>query len=130
MTTAELINSIRGSQEKILEAQDTGKITRGVALDLLDALIAAKVAEAKASVGKGTGKLYCKVSEKGACSVYGLQRMPVTLYEEQWERLLLFIDQPTDGLRAFLKANHAQFSRKPADHVQIDPRVVLAKSAI
>ena len=34
------------------------------------------------------GSLYCKVSPKGAISVYGLQRMPVTLYVEQWTRLL------------------------------------------
>ena len=36
------------------------------------------------------GTLYCKVSPKGAMSLYGLQRMPVTLYIEQWERLLAF----------------------------------------
>ena len=36
------------------------------------------------------GTLYCKVSQKGAVSLYGLQRMPVTLYVEQWERLLGF----------------------------------------
>jgi hypothetical protein len=36
--------------------------------------------------------LYCKVSEKGAISVYGLQRMPVTLYVEQWDRLLNFAE--------------------------------------
>jgi hypothetical protein len=35
-----------------------------------------------------TGNLFCKVSPKGAISVYGLQQMPVTLYAEQWERLL------------------------------------------
>ena len=39
------------------------------------------------------GSLYCKVSEKGGISVYGLQRMPVTLYAEQWARLLEFADQ-------------------------------------
>ncbi len=39
------------------------------------------------------GQLYCKVSPKGAISVYGLQRMPVTLYVEQWERLLDFSDE-------------------------------------
>ncbi len=39
------------------------------------------------------GSLYCKVSEKGAVSVYGLQRMPVTLYMEQWDRLLDFGDE-------------------------------------
>jgi hypothetical protein len=54
------------------------------------------------------GSLYCKVSAKGALSVYGLQRMPVTLYLEQWERLLDFSDE----LRAFLKENDAQFKRK------------------
>ena len=39
------------------------------------------------------GSLYCKVSEKGAVSVYGLQRMPVTLYMEQWDRLLGFAEE-------------------------------------
>ena len=54
------------------------------------------------------GTLYCKVSEKGAVSVYGLQRMPVTLYVEQWERLLDFGDE----IRAFLKENDAKLKRK------------------
>ena len=44
------------------------------------------------------GALYCKVSAKGAVSVYGLQRMPVTLYVEQWGRLLDFADE----LRKFM----------------------------
>jgi hypothetical protein len=54
------------------------------------------------------GQLYCKVSAKGAISVYGLQRMPVTLYVEQWERLLNF----SDDLRAFIKEHDAEFKRK------------------
>lgn len=54
------------------------------------------------------GTLYCKVSEKGAVSVYGLQRMPVTLYVEQWERLLDFGDE----VRAFLKENDSRLKRK------------------
>ena len=54
------------------------------------------------------GSLYCKVSEKGAVSVYGLQRMPVTLYVEQWERLLDFADQ----LRQFMKEHEAELKRK------------------
>lgn len=57
---------------------------------------------------KPRGTLYCKVSEKGALSVYGLQRMPVTLYVEQWDRLLGF----TDDLRAFIKDNESSFKRK------------------
>ncbi len=52
--------------------------------------------------------LYCKVSQKGAISVYGLQRMPVTLYVEQWERLLGF----ADSIREFIKEHDAEFKRK------------------
>jgi hypothetical protein len=54
------------------------------------------------------GALYCKVSAKGAMSLYGLQRMPVTLYIEQWERLLGF----ADDLRAFMKDHDSEFKRK------------------
>ena len=57
------------------------------------------------------GQLYCKVSEKGAVSVYGLQRMPVTLYVEQWERLLGFADE----VRQFLKDNDSRLKRKGAE---------------
>ena len=53
------------------------------------------------------GTLYCKVSEKCAISVYGLQRMPVTLYAEQWERLLGF----ADTIREFIK-DHPGLARK------------------
>jgi hypothetical protein len=56
------------------------------------------------------GVLYCKVSAKGAISVYGLQRMPVTLYVEQWDRLLNF----SDDLRAFMKEHDSEFKRKEA----------------
>ncbi len=41
-------------------------------------------------------------------SVYGLQRMPVTLYVEQWQRLLDY----ADDIRQFLKDNDASFKRK------------------
>lgn len=56
------------------------------------------------------GSLYCKVSQKGALSVYGLQRMPVTLYVEQWERLLNF--NYADEIRDFAKQNHDELKRK------------------
>jgi len=52
--------------------------------------------------------LYCKVSEKGGMSVYGLQRMPVTLYVEQWGRLLDFSDE----IREFLKEHDSELKRK------------------
>ncbi len=54
------------------------------------------------------GTLYCKVSEKGAISVYGLQRMPVTLYVEQWQRLLDYSDE----IRKFMTENDAKLKRK------------------
>ena len=53
-------------------------------------------------------ELYCKVSQKGAVSVYGLQRMPVTLYAGQWERLLEF----ADNIREFIKENDSSLNRR------------------
>ena len=61
------------TKEEILAKVATGQIPVEEASKLLEKAEQAK----KAS-------LYCKVSEKGALSVYGLQRMPVTLYVEQW----------------------------------------------
>ena len=53
--------------------------------------------------------LRCKVSEKGAISVYGLSaKWPVTLYVGQWERLIEYIPQ----LQEFAKANNGKLSRK------------------
>lgn len=57
---------------------------------------------------KAGGALHCKVSEKGALSVYGLQRMPVTLYLSQWERLLDF----ADAIRQFIKEHRSEFATK------------------
>jgi hypothetical protein len=49
-----------------------------------------------------------KVSEKGALSVYGMGRFPVTLYKEQWLKLL---DMAAD-IRAFIATNEAQLKAK------------------
>ena len=54
------------------------------------------------------GDLYCKVSQKGGISVYGLQRMPVTLYVQQWERLLNFADE----IRGFIEEHDLELTRK------------------
>ena len=59
----------------------------------------------KRSTSKG---LSFRVSEKGALSVYGLGRFPVTLYKEQWLRLL----DLTEDLRAFIRQNEAQLKSK------------------
>jgi hypothetical protein len=49
-----------------------------------------------------------KVSEKGAVSIYGLGRFPVTLYKEQWVKLLDMADE----IRAFITANESQLKVK------------------
>ena len=49
-----------------------------------------------------------KVSEKGAVSIYGMGRFPVTLYKEQWLKLL----GKADEIRAFIAAHEAQLKTK------------------
>jgi hypothetical protein len=49
-----------------------------------------------------------KVSEKGAVSVYGMGRFPVTLYKEQWMKLL----DMSDDIRAFIGTNEAKLKAK------------------
>lgn len=62
----------------------------------------ARIAELETQVaGRKPAALSFKVSEKGGVSVYGLGRFPLTLYYEQWVRLL---GQP-DELKAFLEEN-------------------------
>ena len=60
-----------------------------------------------ASWGPSSG-IRMKVSEKGALSIYGMGRFPVTLYKEQWLKLL---DMSAD-IRAFISANEAQLKAK------------------
>lgn len=57
--------------------------------------------------GAGAG-ISMKVSEKGALSVYGMGRFPVTLYKEQWLKLL----QMSDDIRAFIAANEGKLKTK------------------
>jgi len=49
-----------------------------------------------------------KVSEKGAVSVYGLGRFPVTLYQEQWQKLLLM----TEDIKTFIAENQDRLKVK------------------
>jgi hypothetical protein len=69
----------------------------------------AKIAELeKKNEGRKKGTLDFRVGEKGGVSVYGLGRFPVTLYYEQWIRLL---DVAPD-LRAFLEENKHRLKLK------------------
>lgn len=64
----------------------------------------ARVAELEKRGGRRTGALEFRVGEKGGVSVYGLGRFPVTLYYEQWNRLL----EASSDLRKFLEENKAE----------------------
>ena len=72
----------------------------------------ARIAELeKQATSKKTGRLEFKVSEKGGVSVYGLGRFPVTLYYEQWQRLLGI----ADDLRTFLEDNKSKLKLKGSE---------------
>ncbi|MFY9600999.1 MAG: hypothetical protein WB540_21080 [Pseudolabrys sp.] len=68
-----------------------------------------RLRQENAALKKGAASgLRLKVSEKGALSVYGMGRFPVTLYKEQWLRLL----DVAGDIRAFIAANDAQLKAK------------------
>ena len=68
----------------------------------------ARVAELEKKSGRRSGNLEFRVGEKGGVSVYGLGRFPVTLYYEQWLRLL----GAADELKAFLEENKTKLKLK------------------
>lgn len=69
----------------------------------------ARLAELEKQSGtRRTGSLEFRVGEKGGVSVYGLGRFPVTLYYEQWNRLL----EASDKLREFLEENKTKLKLK------------------
>ena len=62
-----------------------------------------------AALKKGVStSIRMKVSEKGAVSIYGMGRFPVTLYKEQWLKLL----DMSDDIRTFIAANEGQLKKK------------------
>jgi hypothetical protein len=67
----------------------------------------AKLAELESKLQR-TGTMSFKVSDKGGVSVYGLGRFPVTLYYEQWVRLL----EKSQELREFLEENKSKLKLK------------------
>ncbi len=74
----------------------------------------ARIAELEQQLASGRrrgGNLEFKVSEKGGVSVYGLGRFPVTLYYEQWTRLL----EAADRLRSFMEENKSRLKLKSTE---------------
>ena len=76
--------------------------------DELKAEIARLRAENQALQRPARGQMSLKVSEKGALSVYGLGRFPVTLYREQWEKLLGMANE----ISAFIHENDGALKKK------------------
>lgn len=73
------------------------------------AIAAAMAEQAKAKAGK----LTFKVSNKGAVSIYGINRFPVTVYAEQWERIF----NAKDDVMAFIEANKALITERLANPI-------------
>ena len=65
-------------------------------------------AENEALKTRGSQSVSMKVSEKGGVSVYGLGRFPVTLYQEQWLKLL----EVADDIRAFIRQHESHLKKK------------------
>ena len=75
--------------------------------DLKDELERLRKENAALKKGAASG-ITMKVSEKGGLSVYGMGRFPVTLYKEQWLKLL----DLSDDIRAFIAANDGKLKAK------------------
>ncbi len=75
--------------------------------DLKNELQRLRAENAALKKGAATG-ITMKVSEKGGLSVYGMGRFPITLYKEQWLKLL----DMSDAIRAFIAANAGQLKAK------------------
>jgi len=71
----------------------------------------ARISELENQAGRRRGTLEFRVGEKGGVSVYGLGRFPVTLYYEQWIRLL----DAAENLRSFLEQNKSRLKLKPKE---------------
>lgn len=76
-------------------------------LDLKEELERLRSENAALRRGVATG-ITMKVSDKGALSIYGMGRFPVTLYKEQWLKLMDMVDQ----IRAFIAANDSKLKTK------------------
>lgn len=98
-----MLEILAGLQDKQLSAKEAVELVKASGLEAaavtaavieavsgggLNAKVAADLIGAASTPKRNNGPLYCRVSRKGAVSVYGLQQMPITIYAAQWERLL------------------------------------------
>src|ERR1700674_1510631 len=98
------IGNVHQSPASLLENWRGESMSEPTREDLL-----ARISELEKQAGpRKKGSLEFRVGEKGGVSVYGLGRFPVTLYYEQWIRLL----GAADELRAFLEENKSKLKLK------------------
>ena len=99
------------------------------ALNAERAASAAALAAAQAAAAKGNGKVTMKVSVKGALSLYGINgKFPVTMYREQWTRVL----DMAEDIRGFITANSKpkpDYSTKDKDGKDIVAKAYLVVKA-
>jgi len=95
---------------QVTASQGKGRVlpTTQAEADQLRQRLARLEAENAALKAKSAAKITCKVSEKGALSLYGLQRWPVTLYREQWTVLF----QHRDMIEKFIRDNASKLATK------------------
>lgn len=79
---------------------------------MAEELRALRMENEKLKKGKPTKGFRLQVAKKGGLSVYGLNKLPVTLYKQQWRLLLL---EKKDDILAFLEENDAELTEKAKD---------------
>jgi hypothetical protein len=92
----------------------TGESPTLLALKAQLAELQAENAKLKARTSSGAA-LSLKVSEKGALSVYGMGRFPITLYRGQWEKLLAM----ADAIRQFIVDNEGKLAKKTPESIWV-----------
>jgi hypothetical protein len=99
-----------GAANRCWAGNDSTRCGKGewMADEDLQAEVARLRAENEALKQKRSSAISMKVSEKGAVSVYGLGRFPVTLYQEQWKKLLA----TADDIKAFIEENSSKLKVK------------------
>lgn len=105
---AEAKAKAQSEEERIAQLLAAGKAEEQAKLDAMMAEIARLKGENAALKNKPVGRLSIKRSEKGAVSVYGMGRFPVTLYREQWERLFAAAEE----IKQFIADNDSTLKRK------------------
>lgn len=88
----------------------------------------ALIAQLQAQLAAKSGKVTLKVSGKGAVSAYGMGQFPVTLYKEQWLRLLA----EAEMIKAFIEANDKLMATKglaPSPELVAHAKAVAAATA-